>query len=205
MSAILKPRYTLEEYFELERTSEEKYEYFNGEVFCMSGVQRNHAQIEGNLMTTFKNRLSGRGCHVYGASLRVKTPSLAPYRYPDLSIVCDAPQFEQISGLDTLTNPVLIIEILSPSTEAFDRGDKFTHYKSIPAFREYLLVAQHRPHVTHYVRKDDDKWEYEEFNDLAATIYLPTVDSNLSLADIYLNVEFPPTVSLPIIDTAQLP
>ncbi len=118
MSAIIKPRYTLEEYFELDRTSEEKYEYFNGEVFCMSGVKRNHTRIETNCVRTLGNELEARGCTVYGGSLRVKTPSMPPYRYPDLSVVCEEPKFEEIGGLDALTNPILIVEVLSPSTEA---------------------------------------------------------------------------------------
>lgn len=199
MSAIVKPRYTLEEYFQLDRTSEEKYEYFNGEVFCMSGVKRNHAQIETNLITSFRNGLEGRGCRVYGGSLRVKTPSMLPYRYPDLSVVCEEPQFEQVGGLDVLTNPVLIVEVLSPSTEGYDRGDKFAYYKSIPSFREYLLVAQHRPHVTHYFKQDDGKWSYEEFNDLGDTVDLSSVDCALSLGETYREVAFPQEIQPPII------
>lgn len=197
MSAIVKPHYTLDEYFELERSSEEKYEYFNGEVFCMSGVQPEHAIIEGNLMTVLSTSLTGRGCNVFPASLRVKTPGLPPYRYPDLSVICEQPQFEEIGGLRALTNPVLIIEVLSSSTEAYDRGDKFTYYKSIPTFREYLLIAQHRPHVTHYVKQHDDKWNYEEVNDLNATVYLETVACELSLSDVYRGVEFPQDAASP--------
>jgi len=197
MSAIIKPRYTLEEYFELERTSEEKYEYFNGEVFCMSGVKRNHARIETNCVRTLGNELEARGCTVYGGSLRVKTPSMPPYRYPDLSVVCEEPKFEEIGGLDALTNPILIVEVLSPSTEAYDRGDKFTYYKSIPRFREYLLIAQHRPHITHYVKQDDGRWSYEEFNDLNDTVYLETVDRELPLIEVYRGLEFPTDASSP--------
>src|SRR5438309_6813557 len=195
MSAKVQPRYTLEEYFELERSSEEKYEYFNGEVFCMSGVKRNHAQIEGNLNLAL--RLALPTCRIYGGSLRVSTPSMPPYRYPDLSVVCEEPRFEVMGGLDVLTNPILLIEVLSPTTEAYDRGDKFTYYKSIPSFAEYLLVAQHRPHVTHYVKQDDGSWSYEELNDLADTVYLATVDCSLPLAGIYREVEFSADASSP--------
>ena len=197
ISAIIKPRYTLDEYFDLERTSEEKYEFFNGEVFCMSGVKRNHAQIETNSVMALGDKLAGRGCRINGSSLRVKTPSMPPYRYPDLSVVCEEPQFEEIGGLDVLTNPVLIIEVLSPSTEAYDRGDKFTYYKSIPSFREYLLVAQHRPHITHYVKQNDGKWSYEEFNEINDSVYLETVDSTLSLGEVYRDIEFPVDASSP--------
>lgn len=199
MSAIVKPRHTLEEYFELERTSEEKYEYFNGEVFCMSGTTRNHSLIAGNILATLKSALREQGCEVHGPDLRVKTPGLPPYRYPDVSVVCEKAEFEQIGGLDVLTNPVLIIEVLSPSTEAFDRGDKFTYYKSIPSFLEYLLVAQHRPHVTHYFKRDDGKWGYEEFNDLGDTVDLSSVDCALALGEIYRAVAFPQEIQPPII------
>jgi len=197
MSAIVKPRYTLEEYFERERNSEEKYEYFNGKVFCMSGVKRNHSLIGGNLMSELKPALRGRGCEVHGPEMRVKTPSMLPYRYPDLAVVCEQPQFETMGGLDVLTNPVLIIEVLSPSTEAYDRGDKFTYYKSIPTFKEYLLVAQHRPHVTHYVKQDNGKWSYEEFNNLTDSVNLTTIDCVLPLSEIYREVEFSADASSP--------
>ena len=190
MSVQVKPRYTLEEYFELERTSEERYEYFNGEVFCLSGVSPNHAQIESNLITMLNNRLRERGCRVFPANIRIKVPAAAPYRYPDLAVLCDKPIYEEIGGIEALTNPALIVEVLSPSTEAYDRGDKFTYYKSIPSFREYLLVAQHRPHLTHYVKQAGGRWEYEEVNELAANLYLPTMDCTLELGDVYLDVEF---------------
>ena len=197
MSAIIKPHYTLEEYFELERNSEEKYEYFNGEVFCMSGVSPEHSLLEGNLVTLLNNALKESGCRVYTSNLRVKTVALPPYRYPDLSVVCEPPRFEEIGGLRALTNPLLIIEILSPSTEAFDRGDKFTYYKSIPSFCEYVLVAQHRPHLTHYVKQNDGKWSYEELNGMSNSIFLAKLNCALSLIDIYREVEFPPDASSP--------
>ena len=197
MSTQAKRLYSLEEYFELELTSEERWEYFNGEVFCMSGVSRNHGELEINLITTLDTKLRERGCHVYPANIRVKVPIAPPYRYPDLAVLCDVPIFERIGGVDALTNPTVIIEILSPSTEAYDRGDKFTYYKSIPSFREYLLVAQHRAHITHYVRQAGEKWEYEEVNDLNASILLPSLDCTLALSEVYRNVEFEPVTSPP--------
>src|SRR2546421_622080 len=147
--------YTLEEYLELDRNSEERLEYWYGEIFCMSGVGRNHARIEVNLTTQLNLRLAKSGCEVFPANMRIKVPSALPYRYGDLSVLCGEAQFEEIGGVDALTNPSLIIEVLSESTEAYDRGDKFTHYKSISSFNEYLLVAQHRPHVTQFFRQSD--------------------------------------------------
>jgi Uma2 family endonuclease len=191
MSAQLKHRYTLEEYFDLELSSNERYEYWNGEVFCMSGVSENHAQIETNLISSLNPKLRERGCRVFPANMRINVPSLPPYRYADLSALCGAPRFEKIGGVDVLTNPTLIVEVLSDSTEAYDRGDKFTHYKSIPGLREYLLVAQHRPHITQYVKQDDGSWRYNEINDLAARLWLPSVDCTLELNEIYQDVTFP--------------
>jgi Uma2 family endonuclease len=192
MSTQAKRRYSLEEYFELERTSEERWEYFNGEVFCMSGVSRNHGELEINLIATLDAKLRGRGCHVYPANIRIKVPAAPPYRYPDLSVLGDEPVFEKIGGVDALTNPVVIVEILSPSTEAYDRGDKFTYYKSISSLREYVLVAQHRPHITHYVKEGGEKWKYEELNELGSELALPSIDCVLALSEVYRNVTFEP-------------
>src|SRR2546421_6713201 len=168
--------YTLEEYLELDRNSEERLEYWSGEIFCMSGVGRNHARIEVNLTTQLTLRLAGRGCEVFPANMRIKVPSMPPYRYGDLSALCGEAQFEKIGGLDALTNPSLIIEVLSESTEAYDRGDKFSFYKSIPDFSEYLLIAQHRPHITQFVKSDDGSWIYREFNSLDDVVKLASLD-----------------------------
>ena len=192
MSAQQERKYSLEEYFDLEMSSDARYEYWNGEVFCMSGVSENHAQIEINLVAWLTTKLRTRECRVFPANMRIKVPSLPPYRYADLSLLCGRPSFEKIGGVDVLTNPTLIIEVLSESTEAYDRGDKFTHYKSIPDFREYLLVAQHRPHVTQYVKQEDGSWNYCEVNDLAASIALPSLDCALKLNEVYQDVTFPP-------------
>jgi Uma2 family endonuclease len=186
-----KRRYSLEEYFELERTSEERWEYFDGEIFCMSGVSANHSRIEGNTITALNIRLGDRGCTAFTADMRIKVPAAPPYRYADVSVLWDEPVLDKIGGVDALTNPVVIVEILSPSTEAYDRGDKFTWYKSIPSLREYVLVAQHRPHVTHYV-KEAEEWKYEELNELESELALPSVGCVLALSDVYRNVTFEP-------------
>jgi Uma2 family endonuclease len=182
--------YTLEEYLELDRNSEERLEYWSGEIFCMRGVGRNHARIEVNLTTQLTLRLAGRGCEVFPANMRIKVPSMPPYRYGDLSALCGEAQFEEIGGVDALTNPSLIIEVLSESTEAYDRGDKFTHYKSISSFSEYLLIAQHRPHITHLVKRADGSWIYNEYNDLAAVVRIETLNCELPVSEVYENVSF---------------
>jgi len=191
MAANPKRKYTLEEYFELELSTNERFEYFDGEIFSMSGVSEQHAQIEINFITSLSVKLRGRPCRVFPANMRIKVPSLPPYRYGDVSAVCGQPVFEKIGGVDVLTNPTLIIEVLSDSTEAYDRGDKFTHYKSIASLREYLMAAQHRPHITQYVKQEDGSWSYNEVNELSASIQLASIDCVLELSEVYRDVTFP--------------
>ena len=188
--------YTLEAYFALERASEVRYEYWQGEVFAMSGASPAHAQIQVNLITLLRVQLRGRPCRVFPSDIRLKVPSLPPYRYPDLSALCGEPVFELIGGLEVLINPTLIVEILSPTTEAFDRGDKFTHYKSIPSFREYLLIAQHRAHVGQYVKQSDAVWSYQEFNALSAALYVSSLDCTLVLEELFQDVVLPSSPAL---------
>lgn len=184
--------YTPEEYLELDRTSEERFEFWDGELFCMSGVSAEHDQIESNLNYHLRRRLEARACRVFLANMRIKVPSAPPYRYADLSALCGDAKFEQIGGVDALTNPSLIVEVLSQSTEAYDRGDKFTRYQSIDSFNEYLLVAQHRPHVTQLVRQRDGSWLYHDFNDLASVVRLSSLGCELPLSEVYQNVSFTP-------------
>jgi Uma2 family endonuclease len=196
MSIQPQHRYTLEEYFALEQASEIRYEYWQGEVFAMSGASPAHVQLQVNLITLLRSQLRGRPCRIFSSDMRLKVPSFPPYRYPVLSALCGEPVFELIGGLEVLTNPTLIVEILSPTTEAFDRGDKFTYYKSIPSFIEYLLIAQHRPHVGQYVKQGTEQgaevWSYREFNALSDSLFLPSLDCRLVLEDLYQDVAFEP-------------
>ncbi len=188
-------RYTLDEYLELDRTSEERFEFWNGEVFCMSGVSPEHDQIESNLNFHLRTRLAGCDCRVFLATMRLKVPSAPPYRYADLSALCGVQKVEEIGGVSALTNPALIVEVLSQSTEAYDRGDKFTHYQSIASFGEYLLVAQHRPHITQLVRRADGSWIYNDFNDLEAVVKLSSLNCELTMREVYQNVSFAPATT----------
>lgn len=192
MSSQPHHRYTLEEYFALELASEEKYEFWNGDVWCRGGASIKHNLIALNIGTAMSLQLRERGGQVFPSDMRVKVPAHPPYRYPDLTALCGRPEVEQVDGLDLLVNPALIVEILSPSTEAFDRGDKFTFYKSIPNFSEYLLVAQHRPHVTRLVRGDEGLWTHAEFNSLADVVQCASVPCRLALQEIYRDVDFDP-------------
>ena len=196
MSLQPQHRYTLEEYLALERESEVRYEYWNGEVCAMSGGTLHHDRIMSNVFELLRTQLRRKGCEVFTNNMQIKVPAAPPYRYADGSVVCGQVEVERFNNNDLLLNPVLLWEVLSPSTEAYDRGDKFTYYKSIPSFCEYLLIAQHRPHITHYVKQQDNAWAYEEVNDLDDSLSLPSIECILRLSDVYRDVEFTPQRSL---------
>ena len=195
MSAETKHRYTLEEYLALEQKSDARHEYWDGEIFAMSGGTLGHERVMRNVHNLFHAQFGRRGCEVFGSNMQIKVPSAPPYRYADGSIVCGKTEVERFNGNDLLLNPVLIYEVLSPSTEAYDRGDKFTHYKSIASLKEYLLIAQHRPHITHYTKQDNGTWGYSEINGVDGSLDLPSVDLTLNLIEVYQDVEFDKTES----------
>jgi Uma2 family endonuclease len=194
MSAVLKKdiEYTLQEYIELEKSSEEKFEYYDGNVWSMAGASIDHETIVSNLDFALRSRLQGKQCRVFLSNTRVKVPVYPPYRYPDLSALCGKLSVETLFGLEVLTNPSLIVEVLSPSTKSFDLGDKFTYYKSIESFTEYLLIDQDRPHVVLYTKQAENAWLHREYNSLNDTFYLSSLDCEIALADIYENIEFLP-------------
>ena len=200
MTALPKRKYSLEEYFEIEKNSEEKFEFWDGNVWSMAGASPEHERIVSNAIFHLRTIL-GRSCSVFGSNLKVKVPEYSPYRYPDLSVYCGQGIFETVSGLDVLTNPQMLIEVLSPSTEAFDRGDKFTYYKSIESFTEYLLIATNRPHVTQYIKQNEQEWIQREAVSLDGKLFLQTFGVEILLAEIYLDVEFPePPQNLFLVD-----
>jgi Uma2 family endonuclease len=200
MIALPKRKYTLEEYFEIERRSEEKFEYFDGNVWSMAGASPEHERIVSNAIFHLRTVL-GRACSVFGSNLKVKVPEYSPYRYPDLSVYCGQGTFETMGGLDVLTNPQMLIEVLSPSTEAFDRGDKFTYYKSIESFTEYLLIATNRPFVTQFIKQNEQEWIQREASGLDGKLFLQTFNIEILLSEIYLDVTFPePAQNLFLID-----
>ncbi len=190
MTALPKKTYSLEEYFELEKETNERFEYFDGEIFSMSGVSESHDAIEVNLIATFRAKLRGKKCRNFAANMRLKVPSLPPYRYSDGSALCGEASFEKIGGVDVLVNPQLIIEVLSSSTEKFDRDLKFKHYKSIESFREYLLISQESYFVVHYLKHNEKFWMQTEYDKLEDIINLTTLDCDLTLGDIYEDITF---------------
>ncbi|MFT3742724.1 MAG: Uma2 family endonuclease [Pyrinomonadaceae bacterium] len=188
VTAFRDQKYTLEEYFELERTSEERWEFWDGHVWMMAGASAVHERIVINAASHLKSLL-GRGCSVFGSNLKTIVPDYAPYRYPDLTALCGKADIQRVGGMDALSNPQMIVEILSPSTEAFDRRHKFTYYKSIPSFTEYLLIATDQANITRY-SKQDDEWILTEAAGIDSQLSIPTFKISMLLSEIYLDVEF---------------
>lgn len=192
MTALPAPSYyTPEEYLALERKAEFKSEYLNGQIYAMSGASRAHNLIAGNIFRHLGNQLEGRPCEVYQNDMRVKVSESGLYAYPDVAVACGEIRFEDAS-VDTLLNPVLIVEVLSPSTEAFDRGEKSAHYRRIESLQEYVLVSQDKVRVERYVRQGKD-WVFTEFNDPSEEIGLASVGAAVPLSAIYAKVRFPET------------
>lgn len=185
-----KTRMTPEEYLEFERTSEIKHEYFEGEIFAMVGASLNHNKISINLVRELGNRLKDSSCDLFSNDLRVKVQEIDKYTYPDIVIVCGDIDLEKESGMETLLNPMVIIEVLSDSTEAYDRGTKFQHYRLIPSLQEYILVSQHSYLVERYVRSEDGGWRYFSYENVEHTMEIESVKCKLMLSDIYYRVEF---------------
>lgn len=189
MVANEKKRWTVEEYLVFERASQERHEFLDGEIFMMAGASRQHNLIGTNTVRTLGNQLRNQPCEIYTNDMRVKISPTGLYTYPDVVIVCGEPQFED-SEIDTLLNPTLIIEVLSPSTKDYDRGEKFQHYRTLISFKEYVLIAQDSIHVEHHVRNADNTWLLSETNQADATIELKSVGCTLLVADLYEKVTF---------------
>ena len=188
MAALAKRRYTLEEYLELEKHAEERYIYYNGEVVAMSGASLRHNRIVRSLMRVIDARLEGKPCEVLPTDMRIKVPKALPYRYADLMVVCGEPVIEDMQGLEVLVNPLIIFEVLSASTEAYDRGIKFFEYQSIASFQEYVLVAQDCPYITHYVRQESGQWLRSDLHGVAEHLFLCALDCTIPATDIYRQV-----------------
>jgi len=190
MSAVAKTFITPEEYLERERAAEFKSEYLRGEMFAMAGATWEHCVITSNLILMIAAGLRGRSCRVNGSDLRVAVSTTGLYTYPDVSIACGEPRFED-NRSDTLLNPIAIVEVLSASTEQYDRGQKFKHYQRILSLREYILVSQEEMRIERFVRENDSRWSYAEFSDPAIPFELVSVQLNIAMPEIYRDVTFP--------------
>lgn len=190
MTVLPNRKYTLKEYLDLDKNSEERYEYFDGAVFAMAGGSPSHARISGNVYSTLQAKLRGGQCEAFNSEMRIKVPLALPYRYPDASVVCGEPVFDEIDGQQMLVNPVLIVEVLSPSTAAYDLVDKFAAYQSIDTFREYLLISQDRPHIIQHVKQSKRRWMRIEIEGMESEVMLESVNVTLALIELYERVDF---------------
>ena len=177
-------------YLAMERNSLDiKYEFLDGEIFAMVGAKINHIRINANLTGELRNKFKGNKstCEVLSSDMRVKIED--GYVYPDIVISCGDAKFED-NEFDTLTNPVVIMEILSDSTEAFDRGKKFAFYRAIPTLQAYILVSQDEYHVEQFIRRDNGKWEYCSYKGINQILKVASVNCELPLSEIYWDIKF---------------
>ncbi len=184
-----RPYHTLEEYFALEKIGDARYEYWDGAIVCMSGGSPQHLRIGFNIQSTLVKRLDGRDCFPIHGELPVKTPPIPPYRYPDVSVVCGDIIYENIGGIDVATNPIVLVEVLSPGTERTDRKEKRLAYQSLPSMIEYLLVSQDELHVVRFTRQGHF-WPRQDFDDREAVIALASLNCHLTMAEIYQGIRF---------------
>ena len=183
--------WTPADYLAYERSHSDKHEYADGQIVLQAGGSRNHALIGINVTSSLHQQLRLRPCTVFGSDMRIVIPQARRYVYPDISVLCGAATFEDPLD-DTLTNPTLIIEILSPSTERYDRGKKFQAYQTLDSFQEYLLIAQDAIMVEHFVRRSDKLWTFDVITDRASTVALTSIGCSLRLEDIYEKIVLPP-------------
>lgn len=179
---------SVEEYLAFDRASETKHEYYDGEILAMAGASFAHNLIVGNTYTSLRGQLRGGNCRVILSDLRLFVQGTGLFAYPDLTVVCGQPRFG-LGSPDILLNPTLIVEVLSSSTESHDRGKKFQQYRTIESLRGYLLIAQDTPRIEHFARQTSDLWLFSEAVGMEATLHLPSIDCELTLADIYQEVE----------------
>jgi len=185
-----KLKITTEEYLKFERASEIKHEYYDGEIFAMTGAKVNHNRIGSNINRCLGNQLADRSCDVFLSDMRVKIQKVDKYTYPDVVVACGDLELED-EKFDTLLNPVVIIEILSNSTELYDRAEKFAHYRLIPSLQEYILVSQYHCKVEKFIRGDDGIWRiFDPYTNIDTKIKLESIDCQLLLSEIYHRVEF---------------
>lgn len=189
MSAVLKPRVTEAEYLAFERASETRHEFLNADIIAMAGASEPHNLISGNLFTELNVMLKGAKCRAYTHDMRVKPSSSKSYVYPDIVVACPPIEFLD-EKRDTLLNPQVVVEVLSPTTEGYDRGDKFDLYRESPSLQQYVLFSQDAIRAVSYIRQSDGvAWLMRPLDNGSDTIDFPSLGISVSLADIYRNVE----------------
>lgn len=197
--------YTIAEYLTLERESEERHEYLDGQIFLMAGESEEHGIICVNLAGQLYNQLRGRPCQTFTKDMKVRSGPKAKSRrsikdffpYPDLVVVCGERQYHD-EHRDVLLNPTLIVEVLSPSTKDFDRGEKFERYRTwLPSLAEYVIVHQSQPRIEHHLRQSEEQWILTTIDGLHATVSLSSIGCELKLSDVYEDVRFASEINLP--------
>jgi Uma2 family endonuclease len=185
--------YTAEEYLALEEAAPQRHEYYDGRIYAMTGSSTSHSRIAGNVFGSLHLQLRGRRCEVFNSDIKVHIEASGLYTYPDVSALCGEPRFESTTR-GILLNPMVLVEVLSPSTESYDRGEKFAHYTRIPSLREYVLIAQDRVRVDRFTRADSAgaEWAHTAADRLDLSIELPSVECVLALRDVYERVDLPP-------------
>ncbi|MEO0563285.1 MAG: Uma2 family endonuclease [Chloroflexota bacterium] len=192
MSAMPKDQHMNEaEYLAFERDSEFKHEFIDGQIYAMLGASPNHNLIVVSTIASLYSQLRGKGCKTYPSDLKVRTPSTRSYVYPDITVVCGDPQFDDDQG-DVLLNPTVVIEVLSPNTEAYDRGKKFERYREIASLQEYILGAQDQPHIERFLRQENGVWHFSDTHGLDGKMALSSIGCQLELQAVYEQVTFEP-------------
>ena len=190
MQSRLEPAlHSPEEYLSLERAAEFKSEYLNGEIFAMSGGSPEHSAISVNVTISIGTQLRGKPCRPFSNDMKVRTDPSGLFSYPDLSVVCGEPLHHD-PHRDILTHPTVIVEVLSPSTEAFDRGRKFAQYQRIETLSDYILIAQDEPRVEHLMRRPGGQWLLTPIAGLPGLLYIESIDCTLDLAELYDRISF---------------
>lgn len=187
MSSAPKTNLTPEEYLAIERAAETKSEYFRGEMCALAGASVAHNSLVANLIERLGPVARLRGCRVFPSDMRIKVTALGKYTYPDVVVVCGRPELED-AHVDTLLNPAVILEVLSSSTEAYDRGAKFQHYRKLPSLRCYVLVSQERPSVEVFTRQEGGFWRYEPFEGPDAVVTIEPPGARFTLAELFEGV-----------------
>ncbi|MPZ17485.1 MAG: Uma2 family endonuclease [Luteitalea sp.] len=190
------------EYLAFERQAECRHEYLDGQIYALAGESLEHSAINANVMIRLGVQLEGKPCRVLSPNMKVRTATEGLYAYPDVSLVCGDPRVHD-ERRDILINPTVIIEILSPSTEAYDRGEKFLRYRQIETLRDYVPIGQSQPLIEHYERQPDESWVYLAVNDLAGTVSIASIECSLRLIDVYDRITFPAVTPAPAADTLK--
>ena len=187
--AFNKRKYTIEEYLEIENASDEKHEYYHGEIFAMSGAKLPHNEITSNLHYRLRQQLQGKPCQPYGSDLRIYIEKNTLFTYPDFSIFCGEVNTLNNDEMNAL-NPTIIIEVLSPSIKSYDRGEKFMLYRGIPSLKEYILIDSEAIQIEAFAINAGGNWELREFKSIEDTLVMPAIQVSISLTDIYESVKF---------------